>query len=452
MGATITGAAAEDSFGHSVALSSDGLTVAIGAPRADPGSFNAAGVVRVYSFAAGAWTKRGADIAGVAATENQGFSVALSSSGSRVALGGTGANSGTGAASVFDYNAGTSSWVQVGVSVVGDANADAFGTSVSLSDDGEWLAVGGPQNSVTDAGHARVFRLVATTWTQQGADITGQAAGDYLGHSLSLSGDGQRLVVSSPRHDTGGANAGRVLVFGFGGSTWTQVGSALDGVAAGDQFGISVDSSSAGDQIVVGARFNDLSGVNAGAASVYRLSSGTWTQKGTSVSGTSAGDNAGYAVALSSTGERIIVGSPGWSTAGADRGQARVFSYLEPTVSEPETSRGTPGIYLHIAGPISRAVQDSPIYVGSDRVAPLSAYALNIRAIGGAQQTLASGFVDARGNFGERITLLRLSPGTYMVTFTGHHATGPGLRLTSYISVTAEGTYFLIGENQPGVW
>jgi hypothetical protein len=32
----------------------------------------------------------------------------------------------------------------------------------------------------SNSGHARVFDLVGTTWTQVGADINGEAANDFL--------------------------------------------------------------------------------------------------------------------------------------------------------------------------------------------------------------------------------------------------------------------------------
>ncbi len=36
----------------------------------------------------------------------------------------------------------TGSWIQIGQDIIGEANGDEFGWSVSLSDDGKTLAVG----------------------------------------------------------------------------------------------------------------------------------------------------------------------------------------------------------------------------------------------------------------------------------------------------------------------
>jgi hypothetical protein len=68
-GSDIDGEAADDKTGSSVALSSDGNTLAIGATQND-GSASNAGHVRVYAWNSGtsAWVQRGSDIDGEAAS------------------------------------------------------------------------------------------------------------------------------------------------------------------------------------------------------------------------------------------------------------------------------------------------------------------------------------------------------------------------------------------------
>ena len=71
------------------------------------------------------------------------------------------------------------------------------------------LAVGAPYNKGggTDAGHVRVYNYTGTGWTQLGSDIDGEAAGDLSGHSVSLSGDGKvsRLHSAEPAQQRLGA-------------------------------------------------------------------------------------------------------------------------------------------------------------------------------------------------------------------------------------------------------
>lgn len=135
-----------DYTGYAIALSSDGLTLAVGSPRADPSARANAGEVRVYRLQAGSWVHIGATIAGAALSDGAGGAVALSATGNRLAVGAPRAPGGIGPGqvTVFDYSSGLNSWTQVGATLQGEADSDAFGTSLSLSDDGAWLAVGAP--------------------------------------------------------------------------------------------------------------------------------------------------------------------------------------------------------------------------------------------------------------------------------------------------------------------
>lgn len=53
------------------------------------------------------------------------------------------------------------------------------------------------------------------TWSQLGADIDGEIAGDQFGHSasVSLSKDGSIIAVGAPYNDENGGSAGHVKVF-----------------------------------------------------------------------------------------------------------------------------------------------------------------------------------------------------------------------------------------------
>ncbi|MEZ4914975.1 MAG: hypothetical protein R2798_13050 [Chitinophagales bacterium] len=75
LGLDIDGEAAGDQFGSSVAFSSDGNRVAIGAPHANT---NNSGHVRVYDWDGAAWTQVGADIDGENPNDASGWAVALS--------------------------------------------------------------------------------------------------------------------------------------------------------------------------------------------------------------------------------------------------------------------------------------------------------------------------------------------------------------------------------------
>jgi hypothetical protein len=75
----------------------------------------------------------------------------------------------------------------------------------------------------------------------------------------------------------------------------------------------------------------------------------------------------------------------------SNAGAVVVFGYTL-SVSDGVSVSGTPGIYLHVAGPVGRSAEGSPVYYGSDRVAHTSTYLLSIRsATGVTQHVLASG-------------------------------------------------------------
>jgi hypothetical protein len=332
VGGDLNGEAADDRFGRSVALSSDGTRLAVGAVRNDGGGTEA-GHVRVFNWSGSAWIQVGADIDGEAAGDWSGISVALSSDGSRLAVGGNqndGTGSNAGHVRVFDWSG--SAWIQLGADIDGEAAGDYFGWSVDISSDGTRLAVGATSNdgTGTDAGHVRVFEYHqgSSTWIQLGVDIDGEAAGDEFGRSVALSSDGSRLAVGGNLNDGTGTDAGHVRVFDWSGSAWTQVGADIDGEAAGDQFGYSVALSSDGTRLAVGANGNDGTGTDAGHVRVFDLVGGTWTQVGGDIDGEAAGDQFGQSVALSSDGTRLAVGANALAT---DAGYARVFDLVGGT-------------------------------------------------------------------------------------------------------------------------
>ena len=58
----------------------------------------------------------------------------------------------------------------------------------------------------------------------------------------------------------GGSNSGHVRVYEYSGSSWSQLGSDIDGEAATDESGFSVSLSSDGTKVAIGADGNDGGG------------------------------------------------------------------------------------------------------------------------------------------------------------------------------------------------
>ena len=183
----------------------------------------------------GGFTQIGSDIDGEAAGDYSGRSVSLSSNGSVVAIGADYSNSDRGYVRVYQNNNGT--WTQIGSDIDGEAAGDSFGRSVSLSSNGSIVAIGAPHNdgNGNSSGHVRIYRNINNSWTQIGSDIDGEAAGDYSGNSISLSADGSIVAIGASHNDGNGSNSGHVRIYKNINNTWTQIGSDIDGEAVSDE-------------------------------------------------------------------------------------------------------------------------------------------------------------------------------------------------------------------------
>lgn len=205
-----------------------------------------------------------------------------------------------------------------------------FGFVVAMSADGNTVAVGAPTNGVltTNSGPGSVYVFVRgpSGWTNQARLVPSNAASrDTFGFSLSLSADGDTLAVGASGEDSGAVRSGATYVFGRTGATWSQ--RALlkaSNAAAFANFGASVSLSADGNTLVVGAaaESSNATGVNgnqadrsltdAGAAYVFVRVGPGWTQQAyLKASNTGADDGFGSTVALSGDGNTLAVTAPG---------------------------------------------------------------------------------------------------------------------------------------------
>jgi len=287
IGSDIDGEAKADISGGSISLSGDGSTVAIGATGND-GTGIAAGHVRIYKNMNGAWLQQGSDIDGEAADDRSGTSVSLSSDGKIVAIGAPGNDGGgTIAGQVRIYQNINGNWTQVGSDIYGESAGDFSGWSVSLSSDGSTVAIGAIYNDRNGikSGHVRIYKNISGTWTKQGSDIGGEAAQDQSGFSVSLSSDGDIVAIGAPYNDGNGSNSGHVRIYKNIDSTWTQIGSDINGKVIYDNSGCSVSLSTDGNTLAIGSKSNDGNGDYAGHVRIFKNLSGTWTQVGSDIDG-----------------------------------------------------------------------------------------------------------------------------------------------------------------------
>lgn len=156
-------------------------------------------------------------------------------------------------------------WTRVGQDINGEMPYDNMAFSSEISGDGNRLAVGAP-GARQDSGLVKVFDWNGLEWVQIGQDIVGESPSSYLGVTLSISEDGSRLAVGAPYHNM---QAGRVQIFEFDGTNWIQLGTNLDGLNAGENFGSGLDLSKNGQVISVGASLADDVFMDGGAVTCY---------------------------------------------------------------------------------------------------------------------------------------------------------------------------------------
>ena len=307
-------------FGSGVSLSGDGTKLAVGAR-----GYADRGAVYLYTVGGSSWgktvtlaVKLSDSPAGVSLDYGDyfGYSVSLSSDGTKLAVGaygdddgGSDQNANRGAVYLYTVGGSGAAWGSTVTQAVklSDSHAsvslddgDGFGSSVSLSGDGTKLAVGasgdddGSDYRLADRGAVYLYTVGGSgaTWgstVTQAVKLSDSHAGvslgynDNFGSSVSLSDDGTKLAVGATGDDDGGIGSGAVYLYTVGGSSWgktvTQAVKLSDSHASVsldnyDNFGSSVSLSDDGTKLAVGAYRDDDGAYDSGAVYLYTVPSG----------------------------------------------------------------------------------------------------------------------------------------------------------------------------------
>ena len=316
-----------DYSGERVSISADGDIVAIAATGNDGNSTNATDVghVRVFkydaSYSNGRWVQMGQDIDGVYSYGYSGDGLSLSADGTTVGIGAPNSLYQKGHTSVYKYNVATGQWKQKGQDIEGEASYDNSGGSVSISSDGNRVAIGAFGNdgdtyySGKDLGHVRIYLYIDSSdrWEQLGQDIDGESY-DGSGASVSLSSDGSRVAVGAPlsSNDSGYYSGVARIYKYYNSGQWEQIGQDINGENDYDASGYSISLSADGSRVVIGApRNSNDNGFYSGHARVYEYNnSGQWEQIGKDLDGQDDNDSSGESVSISADGNTVAVGAP----------------------------------------------------------------------------------------------------------------------------------------------
>jgi hypothetical protein len=321
-------AGVNDHFGHMVALSGDGNTLAVSAyfegSRAtgvngndDDDSMAQSGAVYVFTRTGGTWSQQAYLKASNTGEGDQfGFALALSDDGNTLAAGAIGEDSADSringnqaddtagsAGAVYVFTRAGRSWSQqayIKPSGRGGARAnELFGYSVALSASGDTLAVGaydesgasniinGPEESLGDpavlradfrqpgTGAVFVFTRRGTVWSREAyLKAATQDPGDSLGAWVAISDDGNTVAASAPDEDS--------------------LTTGVDAVQAGHS-----------------GRIGTLDDVSSGAVYVFVRTGTRWSQQASfKASNSGIEDWFGLRLALSGDGSTLAVSAP----------------------------------------------------------------------------------------------------------------------------------------------
>jgi hypothetical protein len=367
--------------GRTLVMSRDGNTLAVAAPDESSAATGvngnqkddtAGGAGAVYIFTragSGPWAPQAyLKASNTDAYDSFGFSLAISGNGNTLAVTATREDSNargingnqanndaedSGAVYVFTRTGGR--WSQQAYVKASNTDAgDQFGWSVTLSDDGNLMAVGASteasnahgingnqaDNSAANAGAVYLFNRSGSSWSQtaylKGAQTD---AGDLFGFCVDLSNDGNTLAICGYDEDGGvaGVNgnesdnskggSGCVYVFVRDGASWKQTTylkqSNLNHPQ--DAFGSAIALSGDGRTLVVDAADEDgvTGGINGtqydgeqigdhsnGALYVFVNTNGTWSQQAyIKSSNVRINDLFGIRLAISRDGNVIVASS-----------------------------------------------------------------------------------------------------------------------------------------------
>ena len=254
-----------DAFGQSIAASADGNTLAVGARgeasnatgidgnQADNSALNAGAVYIFTRDSAGNVSQAYVKASNTEAGDFFGSAVALSADGTTLVVAAIGEdsnaigisgdqadNSATFAGAVYVFTRIGAVWSQqIYLKASNTGRGDQFGTSVTLSADGNTLAVGAIFGQILGVpareGAAYVFTRSGGIWSEQAyLNASNAEAGDNFGHAVTLSADGNTLAVGSifedsnatgidgNQADNSAAQAGAAYVFTRNAGAWSQ--------------------------------------------------------------------------------------------------------------------------------------------------------------------------------------------------------------------------------------
>lgn len=223
---------------------------------------------------------------------NFGRSIATTSDGSRIVVGDTGAANVQGR--VLVYVLSNNIW-NLEQTLTDGGSTGAFGTSVDISGDGNYIIVGAPS-----LGRVYIYERNGSVWT---LIFQSAGTGNLTGQSVAIDYDGSYAVYGSPGASS---NFGQITILERTGSVYSLAAQFTQ--TATLRMGTSVAINDDGDKIVVG--YNSAFTPGQRATQTWRQN-GVWTDPTTTAFGVGGDLITGpMFVDISGDGTRAIYGGP----------------------------------------------------------------------------------------------------------------------------------------------
>ena len=293
-----------ESLSFGLGVSGNGSRIAIG-----KGVINAP--VEIYDFnqPSNSWSKIN-DVVEAQPSRNSffGASISLNNNGNILAVGGPSYNNNTGLVEVYEFQSSTSSWIQQGDTIFGFQSSSQFGRNVYLSKNGSRLAVSSPQytqpefDSTYRIGKVQIYEFQPSSmeWNSIG-EILGQpgTGNSSFGTSIYFNNIGSRLAIGTLGNSTQTSYV-RIYNYNDNQNSWSQLGNNIN--TNNDNSPISISLNDNGDILAVGDQLENI-------VKVYYFINNNWIQQGNDIQGKFLGEQFGTSVDLNNNGNILAVSS-----------------------------------------------------------------------------------------------------------------------------------------------
>ena len=209
-----------DNFGNSVALSSSGATLIVGAPFGIVNNVQSAGKAYIFQNTVNGWEQT-AEILSPSVSKNSYFgnSVAINQGANVVVIGCMGAAT-TGNCYVYTYSTSTSSWALTATLIPSDLTMSLnFGFSVDMSLDGNTIIVGANNSTVNNngnVGETYIFQNTVNGWEQYALfqPTVASYINIYFGNGVAIDGTGNLAISGAPGTNTSLSRQGVAYILG----------------------------------------------------------------------------------------------------------------------------------------------------------------------------------------------------------------------------------------------